>query len=325
MKLPVTESTAPVAGNVATPVYVEEESLATHVEGGSSTPVYAVTDADIAAGRFVVSGGPVQRVAISRGTRPSLGGPAIPVRHTGGNAYFATTLVDYAKKTWESDVLAIYMGAESSGSVMYDSSGSSFHGVYTGTQPTIVSPFGSARRLDSLTDAARYHSAALEAAWNWSQYTFIAPARINSSAVWTDGTQRHLWRLVNAGLGVISQVTKHTVANQIQFECNVNGVNTQVTRSLGGSLSWFLTVLTFHDTQNRSRFYTAARGIPLELTAERAQTNSPSGALSSDRCTLGCSNYSTLTNLFDGDLWPLVILKREATQAELAPLSALVE
>lgn len=326
--MPVVETADLIAGSAAIPVYVEDESAPTSlIDGGPAVPVYSVTQEDIAAGRFTVSAGPARRVTISRSTsRRQLAGPAIPVRRVGGPGYFGNLWLDQMKTTFGSDLLAVYTGSEPSGTVMLDSSGNARHGVYSGTTPGILNTATQtqSRRFDSLTDGARWHSASLEAAWSWSAYTLLAYARVNSAGVWSDGTTRHIIRVVNTGLGIISQIKKHTTASQIQWECNVNGSNTNVTLSLGGTLGWFAVALTFSDADNRARFYAARRGVPATLVAERAQASSPSGALSPDRCTVGCSNYSTLVDLFDGDIFPAAIVKREASIAELATLMNLV-
>lgn len=52
------------------------------IEGGPATPVYLVTDDDLAAGKFVVTGGaavPIIDIVAAGGDRPVQGRSAIPV------------------------------------------------------------------------------------------------------------------------------------------------------------------------------------------------------------------------------------------------------
>ena len=79
-----------VQGVEAIPVYVTDEAGDATSAGGLALPIYAVTDADIATGKFKVKGGSAVRVMISRSvSRGVQGGPAIPVRKVGGPGVFA--------------------------------------------------------------------------------------------------------------------------------------------------------------------------------------------------------------------------------------------
>jgi hypothetical protein len=234
-------------------------------------------------------------------------------------------LVADLKRTFGSDLLAVYTGGEQSGATMLDSSGNSFNGTYSGTTPIGASPFGSARRLDAVNDGALWYSAGIDAAWSWSAYTLLMPwARINSAGVWSDATTRYGLRVVNGALSAIGQIAKHTTANQIQFQVTAGGVNAQNVVDLGGTLDPFSAALTFSDANDRMRSYTARKGVAPALVSEVAQVNSPSGALDTTRCIVGALSSAAYANGWDGDLWPVVIIKREATLAELYPFLGMV-
>jgi len=208
---------------------------------------------------------------------------------------------------------------------MLDSSGNAFNGSYSGTTPGIASPTGTlARRLDALNDGAVYYGAGIDAAWSWSAYTLLMFGRINSAGVWSDATTRYGVRVVNAALSSIGQIVKHTTANQLQFQITAGGVNAQNVVDLGGTLDWFAAAVSFSDANDRMRSYSARKGVQPALVGEVAQVNSPSGALDSARCIIGALSSAAYANGWDGDLWPVVLIKREATLAELTPFLRLV-
>lgn len=234
-------------------------------------------------------------------------------------------LVGDLRRTFGSDLLAVYMGNEATGSTMLDSSGNGFSGTYSGTTPGIASPAGSvARRLDAVNDGALWYGAGIDAAWSWSAYTLLIFGRINSAGVWSDAATRYGVRVVNGALSAIGQIAKHTTANQLQFQVTAAGVNAQNTVDLGGTLDWFAAAVTFSDANDRMRSYSARKGVAPALVSQVAQANSPSGALDTTRCIVGALSTAAYANGWDGDLWPVVLIKREATLAELAPFMGLV-
>lgn len=237
----------------------------------------------------------------------------------------AIDLVAELKKTFSTDLLAVYLGNESSGSTMLDSSGNGYSGTYSGTTPGIASPTGlSARRFDAVNDGGVFYGAGIDAAWSWSALTLLVFGRVNSAGVWSDATTRYGARAVNAGLNAIVQIAKHTVANNLQFQLTAAGVNATNTVDLGGTLDWFSAAITFSDANDRMRSYSARKGTPAALVSEVAQVNSPSGALDTTRCIIGALSSAAYANGWDGDLWPVVLIKREATLAELRPFMGLV-
>ncbi len=94
LPLPVQEG-GQVQGGEAIPVYVTDEAVNPGSVGGPAQPIYAVSDADIAWGKFRVKGGPALPVMISRSaTRGVRGGPAIAVRRVAGPATFTGPYTD---------------------------------------------------------------------------------------------------------------------------------------------------------------------------------------------------------------------------------------
>lgn len=88
--LPVSQSGGAVQGGEAIPVYVTDEAVNPGAQGGPAVRVYAVTDADIASGKYKVRGGPAVRVMISRNAgRAVRGGAVIAVRKVGGPGIFS--------------------------------------------------------------------------------------------------------------------------------------------------------------------------------------------------------------------------------------------
>lgn len=234
-------------------------------------------------------------------------------------------LVGDLRRAFGSDLLAVYMGNEATGSTMLDGSGNGFNGTYSGTTPISTSLFGAARRCDAVNDGALWFGAGIDAAWNWAAYTLLLPwARINSAGVWSDATTRYGVRVVNGALSAIGQIVKHTTANQLQFQVTAGGVNAQNVVDLGGTLDPFSAALTFSDANDRMRSYSARKGVAPALVSQVAQANSPSGALDTTRCIVGALSTAAYANGWDGDLWPVVLIKREATLAELSPFMGLV-
>ena len=77
----VVASGAPVRGGAAIPCYgYLPSNVDRPIEGGPARPVYLVTAADIAAGKYVVAGNtqPVPMCAVTDG-RAVAAGPAVPV------------------------------------------------------------------------------------------------------------------------------------------------------------------------------------------------------------------------------------------------------
>lgn len=88
--LPVSQAAGPVQGSEAIPVYVTDEAVNPGAMAGPAVRVYAVTDADIASGKYKVKGGQAVRVMISRNAgRGVSGGPVIAVRKVGGPGIFS--------------------------------------------------------------------------------------------------------------------------------------------------------------------------------------------------------------------------------------------
>lgn len=323
MKLPVTESTAPVAGNVATPVYVEEESLATHVEGGAALPVYSVTDADLAAHRFVVAGGQPQRVAIARGTRPVQGGPAIPVRVVGGSGYFSNTWLDNVRSTFGSSLMGIYAQNETSGTVAKQVGGRSttmIDGVHNGpTLADATTPFGTAAPFyDAIED---YTSIAQPVGFDsvaagWNEGTILIPFKVGPG-VWTDNLNRYLVQIADSALNNRCVQINKTNANQLRITRTVGANSSNVIASVDTTnnrhLDWMVLAFTWRHASNRHRAWIAYRGVaPAQFGATQISAGSFGAiTLSSNRCALGASAISTLSDLYSGWMGPLVLGNQE--------------
>lgn len=333
MKLPVTESTAPVAGNVATPVYVEEESLATHVEGGAALPVYSVTDADLAAHRFVVAGGQPQRVAIARGTRPVQGGPAIPVRVVGGSGYFSNTWLDNVRSTFGSSLMGIYAQNETSGTVAKQVGGRSttmIDGVHNGpTLADATTPFGTVAPLyDAIGDYTNLYQGvpfdAIASAWN--EGTVMIPFKVGPG-VWTDGLDRYIaWMADSTVSNRCFQIMK-TTGNQLRLTRTVGANSSNIIASVSTvnnrHLDWILACMTWNHTQSRQRAWISYRGVaPAQFGATQPSAGSFGAiTLSNTRCNIGINHNVSMTNLFSGWIGPLILGNQELDfTTKLSPL-----
>lgn len=333
MKLPVTESTAPVAGNVATPVYVEEESLATHVEGGAALPVYSVTDADLAAHTFVVAGGQPQRVAIARGTRPVQGGPATPVRVVGGSGYFSNTWLDNVRSTFGSSLMGIYAQNETSGTVARQVGGGSttmIDGTHSGpTLSDALSPLGTrapyydaVMDYTTLTQPVGFDTVAS----SWNEGTILVSFK-TASGVWSDNLNRCVLLIADSSLNNRCVQISKTTANQLRITrtvaANSANVIANVTTTNNVHYDWMIVALTWSHAQNRHRAWISYRNIaPAQFGTTQVSAGSFGAiTLSSNRCAIGSSAVVTQSELHSGWVGPVVLGNQELDfTTKLAPL-----
>lgn len=316
MTLPVSRSTGPVAGNVAMPVYAEEEATATGVEGGAATPYYAVTDADLASGKFVVAGGSPTRVAVARGTRPVMGGPAIPMRRVAGP--MTATVFEVERR----DLIASIAPANQ---VLYvpalDTAGSSAINVggpapvsdrnltWIGTTPGAApGPFGgTAHQFDGVNDCLNAWTASLAALWNWAAWTVILAYRPTSAGVWTNGLARNLMYFRNAPFSSIVQQTKHSTNGQIGFQMRIGGTDYNYYYTTAQPTNYIMVGTSYRQASTRMRHFYSAQAFgstpavaPTMIHENMAVIGTPSGVLAADGATYGAYSAAAPSGVIDG-------------------------
>lgn len=130
---------------------------------------------------------------------------------------------------------------EASGTAIVDSSGNGYTGTYTGvTLADTDSPFlpDKAPFFDATNDYGNLYSASFGTAFNSDEFTIMIWAKVNSSSVWTDATERYFVRITRDGNNQLF-FNKSTSNNTIRFSRTGNA--TTKTISVGGQsdTNWF--------------------------------------------------------------------------------------
>ncbi|PWU23406.1 hypothetical protein C5B42_03175, partial [Candidatus Cerribacteria bacterium 'Amazon FNV 2010 28 9'] len=99
------------------------------------------------------------------------------------------------------------------------------------------------------------YSSDLNSAFNPSEGTVVAWAKVSGSGVWTDGTSRYALQL-QADANNLIYMRRTTTNNQLQFVYESGGtVNQVLDTSLGGSTGWFQVVITWSKSNNQMKAY----------------------------------------------------------------------
>ena len=206
---------------------------------------------------------------------------------------------------------------EASGSVAYDHSGQGNHGAYTGVtlgQPGIgdgrTSPL-----FDGVNDFNNIYSAALNADFNRDELTIACWAKVSGAGVWTDATERHLFRLC-AATAVNGQavIRRNTSNNTIIFVREDSGATKTISQAGLSTVNWFHVALTISVSQNLTAAYYA--GVQVNTAAADTWTD----ALASNRATIGAAT-TTPSAVWDGTLAHGLLYNRALPASDIARLA----
>ncbi len=313
LPLPVQEG-GQVQGDLATPVYVTDEAVTPGSVGGAALPIYAVSDADIASGKFKVKGGPALPVMVSRSaTRLVQGGPAVPVRQVGGPGYLSNTRIDRMKAIAPASHILYIPGTDPTGSTAKNYGGAQPYadrdGAWIGTTPeSINTPWtGKAHQFDAINDCLNAWSASLASLWNWAAWTVILAYKPTNVGVWTNGLARNLLYFRNSPFSSIVQQTKHSTNGQIGFQMRIGGNNYNYYHLTASPTNFIMVGTSYRQAATRLRHFYSAQAFgatpavaPTMVYENTAAVGSPSGALDSDGATIGAYSAVAPSGVIDG-------------------------
>lgn len=221
---PATLSTAQPTSGVAIPVI---GAISGVVGAGPAQPVYLVTDADVAAGRFRVGAqAPVPMTIVSG--RQASAGNAIPVYVVRG------TLQTYAQRIqaiapqsligyWPLDDLGGTRARDLSGLSQradYPASGATLGGTLDPTGTPVVTLSGADTAINIRTTVNTFGSL-----WNGNAFSLIAWGKVDSASRWTDtSTFRYLSHIRAADATYYAVLGgRNTTNNQIEYRRRAGG------------------------------------------------------------------------------------------------------
>lgn len=225
-----------------------------------------------------------------------------------GNRRYSDKLLSIQR----SSLIAYYMGAESSGTTIVDSSGNGRNGVYTGVDlgQTGIGDGRTAPLWDGVNDYGNILSA-ISSAFNGDEGSLLFWIKMASSGVWTDGTTRVLFALTTAS----NLIRLRKVTPGVIDSSRVAGGNTStVSVSSLSFTGWMPLLTTWSKSANEFKFY--MNGVQQGTT--QVVASSWSGSMTS--AIIG-ANSTAPANVHSGYLAHLALWSTPLSAPEAARLA----
>jgi hypothetical protein len=221
------------------------------------------------------------------------------------------------KTLFGNSLLTYWPLSESSGSTVYDHSGNSRNGVYTGvdlanaagpTKTKTLAPY-----FDGVNDYVNVYSTSLRDAFNGAEGTFAIWAKVYSAAEWSDGAFRWLGRFYVDASNVLG-MTKSSGAGVMGTFYIAGGVTENPGSSGNSSTAWILWSLTWSKAAELVTIYRNNASINTSGTL-----GTWAGLLGATTTLLGASSV-TPGQAWKGWLSHALLLNRAATLAEITSM-----
>ena len=206
------------------------------------------------------------------------------------NFFQAVATLTYAEKvlaTEPSNLLAYFICGEASGTVMQEEK-NNYDGAYTGVTlgQTGIGDGNTCPLFDGANDYGNLYTAGLAGVFNGAEGTMAVWCKMNTAGVWTDSTQRYLYRLA-ADTSNRADITKQATTNQLRFRYTAGGTEELVTdTSLAGTANWFHLAMTWSVAADQVIAYINGA----QVGATQTGLGTWAGALSSTSTVIGALN-----------------------------------
>ncbi len=317
--IPVYEAAddARVSGGPVIPVYgyVGTPTDGRRLQGGAAMPVRVLTAADLQqnGGRYRLEGRPVAMpIYAARTGQGRMGGPAQLVYPISPWSFYAAKVAAIAS----SNLIAYWPLWEASGTVATDIGGSALNGAYTGVTlgQQGIGDGRTSPLFDGANDYCNIYSAALAAAFNGAEGTFVSWFKVANAGVWTDGAFHSICRLqADASNQIV--IDKSSTNNVLRMIYTAGG--TQKISTPSNSSTGFLCVaMTWSKSADQMIPYVNGVATQAALTGLGVWA----GALAATTTTLGAS--STVPALvWSGYLAHFVLCNAALPQPSIAQLA----
>ena len=157
--------------------------------------------------------------------------------------------------------IAYWPQSESSGLTAYCLTNPAMNGTYTGVTLAndLTGPFGTpAPYFDGLNDYCDIGNAtfraAFQAAAEAGEFSVMSWGKVNAGAVWTDGAERNLVRVLVDANNFIYQ-RKAVGNNRMEHDYNGAGTFDRVANTPYSNTAWFCTITTVSDSADEMKGY----------------------------------------------------------------------
>lgn len=155
-------------------------------------------------------------------------------------------------------LLAYWPLSELSGTTAADASGNGRTGSYVNAVPGAqgVGDGRTAAGFDGTSDAINVYSASLRDAFNGSEGSLMAWAKVSGAGVWTDAANRNIVRVDSATAGNLVFIRKTTTNNTLQLRYSAGSTDKIIaTTAFGGALGWLHVALTWSKAADQVKAY----------------------------------------------------------------------
>lgn len=215
-------------------------------------------------------------------------------------------------------LIGYWMQNEGSGTVSFDRSGQGNNGAYTGVTLGVggIGDGRTAASFDGTTSFNNIYSAGLAAAFNPSEGTLMAWAKVANAGVWTDGATR---RFVSLSADISNQVMLYKTSNnnQLSFDYRAGGTIKGILLSSVSPATFFFVALTFSKSGDFLKAY--YNGVKTGSTQTGVGTWS--GALAATLCTIG-SQSTVPAQVTSGSIAHVALWNLPLTAGQIALLYA---
>ena len=193
-------------------------------------------------------------------------------------------------------------------------------GVFTSaaTTPTYPTAAGghltNAYSFDGSNDVVNIYSSDLNSAFNPSEGTLVAWAKVSGAGVWTDATTRHFAVIGSDSSNQIT-IQKSNVSNQIIASVVMGGTSKYPTSTSFSSTGWFQVALSWSKTNNQAILYVNGAQSGSTQTGLGTWVNN----LSTTTTTIGASG-STGVNPWSGLINDVRLYNRALSDTEIGNL-----
>lgn len=302
-----------MAGQHAQPVYVDDSLPIV----GPSRAVVVTT------GEVPQLGGPPMAVRLAPAGTPATG-PGMYVYVVPGGGSLGVDTFAYTNKVLALSPIAYWPLAETSGVTALDASGNGRNGTYRNSAGALVGvTLGNAGIGDGRTAAAfngstgycNIYSVSLNGAFTGGENTVAFWARGANAGVWSDATNRQLWRLFVDANNFIRFIKG---ADNV---LNATYVAGGVANNIGGGTpisdaNWHHIAFTTSKGANQRKLF--IDGVQVGATATVGGTWA--GSLNSTECAIGAAN-TTPVEVWNGTMAHVAVWSSALTPTQIATLS----
>jgi len=190
-------------------------------------------------------------------------------------------------------------------------------GVLTGTYTGVTlgqAGIGDGRTSwldDGTAGYCNLYTSGLVKAFSGAEGTIIAPAKVSAAGVWTDGTERYIYRFRVDGNNQL-YIARTVANNTLNFGYLAGGVGDSVTWLSGALTRWMWLGFTWTKSGERVTAYESGA-----IVGTSATLGVWAGSLSTSNAVIGATNI-TPSNVWSGYIGPLLLWNTALSPAQMA-------